>query len=394
MIGKQIQSFWQNLVTRFSSPQITEPDETLAEVPSGILNNLKQQMGQLPVPQPYTIAVREACMEALKTWRANPEIENNSLVVLSQPMEAIAPILKASFQEDLPGCDIQFFLSGYQRPNNPLTITDHLRRELEPEDTTGEEAPSAPATAKDIEETKTTIMVVPNLEQCFLRCIQGWEGIEYLQSLVAHDTARFWVVGCNFWAWAFLNKVCQTNAYLEKTRTLPELTGKDLQTWLSKLIDTPLETAIPECSELRVEAHDDDYWPILADSAEGFRATAVHLWLRSLRVQATDLTEEGALAADVDKIRLIPAKPERPELMTLEVIDRYLLHSLLIHGEMTRSHLALSLGESERTIRPRVQVLQRGGVILQRGRRLSIHPAHYPKLCTEMQNNNFLTGKS
>ncbi|MEO1300588.1 MAG: MarR family transcriptional regulator, partial [Cyanobacteria bacterium J06636_16] len=201
-------------------------------------------------------------------------------------------------------------------------------------------------------------------------------------------------VGCNFWAWAFLDKVCQASAYLEKTLALPELTGKDLQTWLVKLIDTPLETAIPECSELQVEAHDDDDWQALADAAEGFRTTAVHLWLRSLRLQATDLTEAGALAADIDKIRLIPAKPERPELMTLEVIDRYLLHSLLIHSEMTRSHLALSLGESERTIRPRVQVLQREGVILQRGRRLSIHPAHYPKLCSEMQNNNFLTGKS
>lgn len=195
MAGKQIQSFLQSLTSQFSPPQIAEPDETLAEVPPGILNNLRQQMGQLPVPQPYTVAIREACIEALKTWRANPETENNSLVVLSQPMEAIAPILKASFQENLPGCDVQFFLSGYQRPNNPLTITDHLQRELEPEDATEEEAPAAPATEKDIEETKTTIMVVPNLDQCFLRCIQGWEGIEYLQALVAHDTARFWVVG-------------------------------------------------------------------------------------------------------------------------------------------------------------------------------------------------------
>ncbi len=393
MAVKQIQAFFQNLTAQFSPPPVAEPEETLAEVPSGVLKELRQHMGQLPVPQPYTIALRDACTEALKTWRADPETKNNSLVVLSQPMEAIAPILKASFQEDFPDCDIQFFLSGYQRPNDPLTIIDHLRRELEPEETTTEEAPSAPATEKDIEETKPTIMVVPDLEQCFLRCIQGWEGIEYLQSLVAHDTARFWVFGCNFWAWAFLDKVCQTSAYLEQTFLLPELTGKDLRSWLAKLVDTPLETDIPECSELRVEAN-DDYWRALASSAGGFRTTAVHLWLRSLRVQATDLTEEGALAAEVNKIRLIQAKPERPELMTLEVVDRYLLHSLLIHGEMTRSHLALSLGEAERTIRPRVQVLQREGIILQRGRRLSIHPAQYPKLRSEMQNNNFLTGQS
>ena len=64
----------------------------------------------------------------------------------------------------------------------------------------------------------------------------------------------------------------------------------------------------------------------------------------------------------------------------------------MIHGEIKRSHLALSLGEPERKIRDRLQVLRREGVILQRGRRLSVHPAHYPKLYTELKNNNFLVG--
>ncbi|MEO1182498.1 MAG: hypothetical protein AAFX51_17000, partial [Cyanobacteria bacterium J06636_28] len=70
------------------------------------------------------------------------------------------------------------------------------------------------------------------------------------------------------------------------------------------------------------------------------------------------------------------------------------LHSLLIHREMTRSHLAHSLGEAERNIRSRLQVLRREGIILQRGRRLSVHPAHYPKLYSELGNNNFLIGKA
>ena len=61
---------------------------------------------------------------------------------------------------------------------------------------------------------------------------------------------------------------------------------------------------------------------------------------------------------------------------------------------MTRSHLALSLGEAERKIRSRLQVLRREGILLQRGRRLSIHPAHYPKLYSELKNNNFLIGEA
>ncbi|MEM6435444.1 MAG: hypothetical protein AAF773_16565 [Cyanobacteria bacterium P01_D01_bin.115] len=58
------------------------------------------------------------------------------------------------------------------------------------------------------------------------------------------------------------------------------------------------------------------------------------------------------------------------------------------------SDLALSLGENERTIHSRVQVLQRAGVIVQQGRWLSVHPAHCPKLRSELGNNNFLIGKA
>jgi len=106
-----------------------------------------------------------------------------------------------------------------------------------------------------------------------------------------------------------------------------------------------------------------------------------------LRLDAELLTPAGTLPTDTTALEVVTVKPTTPSLMSLETLDRYLLHTLLMHGEMTRSHLAFSMGDDERQIRSRVQVLRREGLMRQMGRRLTVHPAHYPKLFNELSNN-------
>ncbi|MGD1906109.1 MAG: hypothetical protein ACFB0C_08965 [Leptolyngbyaceae cyanobacterium] len=381
MVGKPIRSFLEALPGRFSQGQTPDPTDDITELPPALRHQLSEKIKQLPIPQDYLAAVHEALKEALNAWQISPDTSNNSLVVLSSPVEAIAPILKASFQDDLPDYEVRQFLGGYQRPPDPLTILDHLRRELEPEQTADKKAEAE-------KDKRPTVMVIPSLEPCYLRCIQGWEGIEYLQALASQDVSRFWVFGCNHWAWAFLEKVCQVNAYLEQVICLPELTAEVLQTWLDPVLAEPL----PDSPNLKFP-EDQGNWESLANLAGETSTLAAQLWLQSLRLQSSDLNEDGAITAEAT-VELQFAKPAFPSLMSLEALDRYILHALLIHREMTRSHLALSLGEAERRIRSRVQVLQREGIIIQWGRRLTVHPAHYHRLCSELANNNFLIGKT
>lgn len=373
---------------------VREEEDTLAALPPVVLNRLSDKLKTLSAPEPYQDAIQVKTRQAIQTWQANPETASNCLVVLGPPVEAIASIVKDSLQNYLLDCDVRFILSSYHRPPDPLTICDHLKRELEPEQQTTEEKPDAPVTQTDIHERIPRVIVVPSLEQCFLRCIQGWEGIEYFQALSTQDTSRFWVFGCNHWAWAFLDKVCQVSAYLEQTVALPKLTEEELQVWLHPLLAFSVTKRDDESFDLEVDRDSAPHWSSLVSLASGSGGVAAHLWLQSLRMEPDDLTAEGALPGDAAHIRLLPVKPGLPSLMSLEVMDRYLLHSLLMHGTMTRSHLALSLGEPERTIRSRVQVLRREGIIVQKGRRLSVHPAHYPRLFSELGNNNFLIGKA
>ncbi|MBX2862406.1 MAG: hypothetical protein KTR27_02540 [Leptolyngbyaceae cyanobacterium MAG.088] len=441
-MGDRIQSFWQNRLPKtvqkaVQKAPVASPGENLTAPAPAILNYLRAQVGKLPPPLPCQHALKKALAEAIRVWQADPEIANNSLVVLGRPVEDVARIIKTSVQtasdDDDPSAKVLYLLGGYHRPSDPLEMNQHIRRAL----TLQNEAVAnqeADAPEEEAEDAGPTIVVVPRLEQLFLRCIQGWEGIEYLQNLTTRDTSRFWVFGCNYWAWAFLDRVCQVSAYLEQPFCLPELSGEDLKAWLSPVVEASL--TMPESDEsVQIEAVSDSYWNTLSNASSGIGATAARLWLASLRSREkvddestsgeTNRSETGSRETNtsqngIDKKRtddsaseesgdaesgdegsgskkqplttLVTIKPTLPSLIGLDVMDRYVLHTLLIHGDMTRSHLALSLGEAERKIRARLQVLRREGIILQRGRRLSIHPAYYPKLYSELKNNNFLIG--
>ena len=376
-----IQSFLQTLVNRAANfgeaAPSAERGEVLDKVPPALFNALADKGRLLPAPAPCRAAVETNLLNAIARWQANPNIENNSLVFLSRPVEDLPAILKAALlseESSFKNSNVHFLLKGYQRPADPLEIKDHIYRELEKLPSVKDDAPS--------------IVVISRLEQCFLRCIQGWEGIEYLQNLTTRDSSRFWVVGCNHWAWAFLDRVCQISAYLEQPVNLPVLSGYELKQWLLPFFSdvmTLLNLEDMQASELPITLDEgsDSYWSALSNLSSGMGATAARLWLKSLRVRTSQPQVRS----------LLPAKPALPSAMTLSILDRHLLHSLFIHGAMTRSHLALSLGEAERQIRDRIQVLRRAGVILQRGRQLSVHPAHYPRLFNELKNNNFLIGE-
>ena len=428
MAGQLLQSLKLEFQSWFAKAPTIDSSDVLDEPPPGFITQLTHEIQSLSAPLPYQKAIHKALGEAFNQWQEQPET-NNSLVILGSPVDAIAPLLETTLRtrthfsknaEPWQRARIRFPLES-KRSSDPLAILTELRKALDRENLEDLETleqedseadpESLSSSATDQEPTKMpTIVVIPNLERCFLRCIQGWEGVEYLQNLVAYDPSYFWVLGCSHWTWAFLDRVCHIRAYLEEVVHLPKLDGDELKEWLQPLMATVAASTHPEDPEAELDLGSDAYWNALASTSAGISTTAAHLWLQSLRIRAEDLDEgseeqhkaQGRTSqapptsgsTDEAPHSLRPIKPSLPSLIDLDSMDRYLLHALLIHGKMTRSHLALSLGEAEQTIRSRVQVLRREGVIIQQGTWLWVHPAHYPKLRSELGNNNFLTGSN
>jgi len=79
--------------------------------------------------------------------------------------------------------------------------------------------------------------VIPDLCWCFLRSADGLDGLDYLQDLLPCDRTRFWVLGSGMVGWEYLKSTIKFHAYCGKIITTPKLSGEDLQSWLSPVVE-------------------------------------------------------------------------------------------------------------------------------------------------------------
>jgi hypothetical protein len=386
-VRQQIQSWFTK------AQNVTQSDDDLIELPDTLLAELNQRLESLSSPKAYQTTIQEAIATGVATWQKNLEAANH-LVILAHPVEAIAKILQDSFDhwQNPPPLEIIIPFLSLHRPRNPINLSQRIQQSLQPYPQIHLNPSQKTDRSLDVDalEERQTLIVIPCLEQCFLRSIGGWESVELLRDLMIQNPHCFWVIGCNHWAWDFLDFVCQVSAYFSEIQTLPKLDATVLEDWLSPITQNPI---VPKLVSGEDPEPAKTYWEALASQSSGVSQIAAYLWLQSLRIKSDAITEDEVPSLNSPDIILYETKPYLPSLPTLETSDRYLLHSVLIHGSITRSHLALSLGEPESQIQARVQWLLRADLLEAKQGGLSLHPVHYDNLVRELSNNNFFVGK-
>ncbi len=366
-------------------------DDRLGELPEAMALELERKIQALPVPSVYETTVRETIASSVETWQNNLDAEN-SLAIVASPVEPLVGAIEGALQEwDASDIDIITLLPCCHRPDDPLQLLEEIDRALQRENVAIDRRNNnGEKSDEDILAARRTVLVIPNLSQCFLRCIGGWQSIERLRDTIARDRSFFWVAGCTTWSWQFLDYVCQIGAYIERVCLLPELDAKNLCQWLDTVENT--------ISHPEVKSNDvlpDRYqtnWDTLAEKSRGLSQVAACLWLRSLRLPQEKI-EQFDDDREIDLTDIERVAPQAPSLPELEAIDRYLLHSILIHDRISLPHLALSFGEPESLIRPRIQILLQKEAICIENNLLAVHPIYYLRIKTELENNNFFTGE-
>ncbi|WLT39191.1 hypothetical protein NON20_06015 [Synechocystis sp. B12] len=276
---------WQFLKQRLffwlhQNQESDHADTDLVGLPDTLEAALLQSINSLITPGAYTEAIHSALEDSLTAWQKNLEA-HNSLVILANPVEPIAKILGDSLQSwdnDL-GVEVVTPLGDLRRPFDPLTITAQLRHALEAQGGIEFDGQGVDL-IQDVDclAERTTVVVIPSLEQCFLRCISGWDGIGFLREITVHNPNYFWLIGCNSWAWDFLDFVGQVSAYFDDVRPLPVLTGKMLQNWLVPLTDQ-WDVTLPDGdrqdpvgvdhSSTDAQEEVETHWQNLADCSQG-----------------------------------------------------------------------------------------------------------------------------
>lgn len=375
------------------SKQTQEPEKSLIELPPEVRKKLVAGVENLQSNPADKKAIASTIERNYELWQENPNNTDNSVVVLSSPVAAVSRILSETLEEWAKQKQIPLrILPLTARLSDIGDITSKLKEYLQ----------ESPAENEDSSEQE--IVVIPNLSWCFLRSLNGLDGIEYIQSLLCNGSKkRFWIIGAGQVGWQYLNSVCGIEAYCGEVFKLPAIEPEDLQSWLEPILqDLDLEFDEPRFDKQILDGNVDNktsYFDHLADISKGVATVAVQAFLKSVHSQEDSEAESDELELDetdgklVNKPKLkglIAITPNLPDLPDLESADQYLLYSLLLHGDLTISELARSLGDLESEVQERVQLLRREGVVEQQDKVIKINPIYYPRVKQDLASNNFI----
>ncbi|MEB3213539.1 MAG: hypothetical protein VKL39_19475 [Leptolyngbyaceae bacterium] len=515
-IFQPIRDWLTTQVERYTSsgsevdPTQSLSEHTPVELPTALELELSQAIQNLSPHPVFYQSIEGQLKSSLRALTQHPEAPN-SLVILGNPSDVLPLTVhhhledwlrnSSNLYQDLKNQDlknqenksdrpsakpplISLCAHWNHRPSDARDIVSQLTSELQNLESTLESDP------QPLESPRTPpIVFLPLLEWCFLRCVDGFEGIELLIDYVLGDRSRFWVMGCNSWAWTYLDQVCHISTYFEQTMMLPSLGRYELKEWLSPIaekVDLVMdvkEDDKPKPHHLHRDFHRDDdddepdkwvsnqekrFYEKLASDSHGLSKIAADLWLRSLCVAEEDEpTDEptdgptgeseradstsrehsdekpnphiwnensenhpsekqdvenphseqdseqerssGSSAGSSDESFSSPDRPDpalaepqwprleqhnvsSPRLFPLEVGDRHILYSVLLHGQISVSHLARSLGDDESIVRAKVQLLLRAGILNRRHDLIQVDPAYYLSIRSDLERNNFLVG--
>ena len=174
-----------SLLSRFSTDEqeTQEPEKSLIELPSFLAARLVTAVDNLPTDNPDTEAIQSTLNEAFEKWRSNPQVADNSLVILSSPVTTVSRILTESLEDWASEKKVTLLpLQWIKRPEKVENIRVKLQQQL-----------GRGLVTTDIKQPE--VVIIPNLSWCFLRCVDGLDGIDYLQEVLLQDDSRFWVIG-------------------------------------------------------------------------------------------------------------------------------------------------------------------------------------------------------
>lgn len=354
--------------------QIQEPTKSLVELPPSLRQKLISATNKLADNPTDTETIRTSINEAFERWRENPQKAENSIVILTSPVMVVSRIIITILENWTEEKQISVqILPWNERPDDPEYIQLKLQQYLEQE--------------SEIIDKQPQVVVIPNLNWCFLRSMNGLDGIDYLQKMLLHDSNRFWIVATGQITWDYLNSISDLEADCGRVVSLPKLESNSIREWFQPIIlDLEIIFADPRLESQILEGDKDAetiYFEDLASISRGISAIALQTFLASINYQSPDEDngQRGILEA---------RSPELPNLPDLESAHHYLLYFLLLHGDITLSALAHSIGDKESKVRKQIKFLRSEGLVESTGEIFKVNSIYYPKLKQELINNNFI----
>lgn len=341
------------------------------KVGRALLQDIQRQIAQQPIPQEEDTHLYTSLQQHLTEWLLNPTALNNSCVILHPPTVQAPAFIPDAAQQWIAQKQLPVKILEWSDRPDPDSIQPKLQHQL------GGDL----AVLQDPE-----VVIIPRLEWCFLRHVDGLWGIDWLCKALAETAHRFWILGAGEIGWGYLAQISQLDNYCSASVETATLSGAALQNWLAPVIQAHDVDFSDSALDLPQAEKDRDpgvqYFESLARIASGDRQVAVALFLNSLYQTPED---QDTIQAQ---------HPTLPPLPPCDGEDLYLIYSLLLHGSLRVHPLAESLGVSLTEVQPRLQALHRCGIVHRDSQGYRVNALHYPRLKQTLANNNFVVDYS
>ena len=253
---------------------------------------------------------------------------------------------------------------------------------------------------------KNQTLVVPRLERFFLR---HEAGLALVRSFVERLMSRRRVLlGCDSWAWAFLQHAIGIEDLLGSPLTLAPFHAPRLDAWFrgsydlrniefrQRRNDEPvfLEQAADS------ESHSEESEPetsllikSLAARARGNLGVAHELWRSSLRICDPESEgDEPAMESSRSTLWVVsPSELELPKLANgADPLHRFILHAILLHAGLSVATLDTLLPFSREDICRRMSELRAAGFVHEQNGLFQVSLAAYPEVRQDLCGQGFL----
>ena len=370
-------------------------DYAIPSPPAGAMlqNNLKSAWRHLS-PNAVKMRIRQHQMRTIPAYLLNRAARTPDL---NSATAALAAVLQQKWAEKKelsqfiqvvvgpPGSQVDEVVSNLARQNGwkilgPPTVNEILS--------------GGKTWLENLGINKTTPLVIPRLEKCFLR---HQDGLTLVDSLLdkLQESRRHYLIACDSWAWAYLEKTLHVGAMLVEPLTLAPLDGNKLQFWLPTLAQTSKGQFVFRDSNngqliFPVTANYEDqllfnarpgqieqyadwvggggFLKQLTAYCRGIHQLIWLIWRECLQVQSDvkiDLAQQFMNAEDWFTVWVKPlsqlALPTVPQLSGN--VEPMVLHALLLHDGASVQLLDFLLPYSNNEIRHAIATLAKAGLV-------------------------------
>lgn len=270
---------------------------------------------------------------------------------------------------------------------------------------------------------KAERLILPHLEQCYLRHHNGLDLIRRLLDWLWQAEIPCLIVS-NSWAWAYLKRVHHLDALCHQPLTLAPLDAYALDQWFFTLAnrDRPKQfifrqekdghrvlrytaanrpaSTTPPARSIAKENHPQErpseFIRYLAARSRGISGVAWAIWRHTLQIAADEDTEQDVQekAADDNGVTIWVTAWEELALPTLpsglDSAEAFVLHSLLLHHELHEEILPLLLPCSAAVTMQAIKRLRASGIVHVEAHRYQVTPLAYAAARAYLRSEGYL----